>query len=327
MAGLFAGLHDADLSLANEDYDLEELNLLIAASDSSALQASESDPSRHSDIAPDQTNADPSSLPSTTAGSSSQWNSPNHTSHSRKKDPEHVRRPPNAFLLFRSDFWANEKIKVNSERDNRMISVIAGAHWRNLSEQERAPYKLQAELEKQRHTENHPDYKYAPGCKKEKVVKRRTSRSHREGVRHIKVEQDASVKLEQLEDASVPGDQVEKLENTVPAIQLKQEPVDTLTTIILPARSIKVASKKSRRTRPSRPSRPAHPQPPPAAIPRTPEFAFPPSPQSQSEHDQQMRQVQHEYTIAPNEPFVYTADIPPLDLNDSSEAVRSFTSV
>ncbi|KII94425.1 hypothetical protein PLICRDRAFT_60514, partial [Plicaturopsis crispa FD-325 SS-3] len=73
-----------------------------------------------------------------------------------------IPRPPNAFMLYRSDFWAKQKVTTTVERDHRHISRIAGHCWNNLSDAERAPYKRRAEAEKVRHAREHPEYKYTP---------------------------------------------------------------------------------------------------------------------------------------------------------------------
>ncbi|CAL1696686.1 unnamed protein product [Somion occarium] len=82
----------------------------------------------------------------------------------RKKQGEHVPRPPNAFLIFRSFFWLEEKIKATAERDHRQISRLAGIRWKQLSEAEKEPYKIRADAVKNAHKAAHPGYKYAP-CK------------------------------------------------------------------------------------------------------------------------------------------------------------------
>ena len=104
------------------------------------------------------------------------------SSHSRKRDPDHIPRPPNAFMLFRSDFWAKEKNKITVERDHRMISRIAGLEWNKLSEAQRAPYRGMAERAKQQHAQLYPNYKYTPVFKKEKPVPRRKGARRYPGV-------------------------------------------------------------------------------------------------------------------------------------------------
>lgn len=101
------------------------------------------------------TPSSPLSLPET--------NTSPRSSHTRKRNPDHIPRPPNAFLIFRSEFWAKQK-QNPIERDHRQISRIAGHCWRSLSSEERAHYKGLAEIRKNMHAIQHPGYKYSPNC-------------------------------------------------------------------------------------------------------------------------------------------------------------------
>lgn len=100
------------------------------------------------------------------------------SSHSRKRDPNHIPRPPNAFMFFRSDFWAKEKNKLTVERDHRMISRNAGLEWNRLSEAQRAPYRSMAERAKQQHALRYPGYKYTPVFRKEKTHRRKGAKRY-----------------------------------------------------------------------------------------------------------------------------------------------------
>ncbi|KAF9502413.1 hypothetical protein BDN71DRAFT_38844 [Pleurotus eryngii] len=83
-------------------------------------------------------------------------------SHARKQPPGHVPRPCNAFILFRCDFVRQKKIPASVERDHRNISRIAGKVWREMSETEKAPWMSMAEKEREKHSQAHPGYRYAP---------------------------------------------------------------------------------------------------------------------------------------------------------------------
>lgn len=84
------------------------------------------------------------------------------TSHTRRKPVTHVRRPPNPFILFRSEFWKHEKSKSSSVKDHRLISKMAGEAWNGLTAQEQAPYRWAALQAKVKHQQAYPDYRYAP---------------------------------------------------------------------------------------------------------------------------------------------------------------------
>ncbi|KAI0078481.1 HMG-box, partial [Panus rudis PR-1116 ss-1] len=93
-------------------------------------------------------------------------------SHSKKKQPDHIPRPPNAFMIFRSQYWQLEKLKSSAERDHREISRMAGIMWKAMSPAERAPFKQKADEVKRRHMLLYPDYKYSPVYSKGKPAKK-----------------------------------------------------------------------------------------------------------------------------------------------------------
>lgn len=96
-------------------------------------------------------------------------------SHARKTSPGHVKRPCNAFILFRSHAVTTNLIPKEVERDHRNISRIISHMWHSLDDDERKLWERQAEIEKQRHREMHPDYKYRPSSRRNNVL-RRTAR-------------------------------------------------------------------------------------------------------------------------------------------------------
>ncbi|KAH6905283.1 hypothetical protein BKA70DRAFT_1565258 [Coprinopsis sp. MPI-PUGE-AT-0042] len=92
-------------------------------------------------------------------------------SQSRKRKPKKIRttipRPPNAFILFRSDFWAHEKQKIDPiERNHRGISRIAGHCWRNLDAISKQYYHERAFQLRELHRQQYPEYKFKPASKK-----------------------------------------------------------------------------------------------------------------------------------------------------------------
>jgi hypothetical protein len=98
-----------------------------------------------------------------------------------KSLPTRPPRPPNAFMLFRSDFWATEKQKaIPIGRDHRDISRIAGHCWNNLDHAGRARYQKLAEEAKQRHMLQYPEYKYTPTTRREGITKRKSKKDSKE---------------------------------------------------------------------------------------------------------------------------------------------------
>ncbi|EIW65059.1 SRY-box containing transcription factor 32, partial [Trametes versicolor FP-101664 SS1] len=70
-----------------------------------------------------------------------------------------VKRPPNAFILFRS---AQKQQLGALQPDHRMISKICGKVWGTLSEEDKAVWMRRAEEEKREHAARHPDYVFRP---------------------------------------------------------------------------------------------------------------------------------------------------------------------
>jgi len=75
-----------------------------------------------------------------------------------------IPRPRNAFIIFRSQFALNYKAREAHPHQN-LISRSAAEAWNKLSEEEKHPYKLQADEEKREHRRKYPNYTYMPGCR------------------------------------------------------------------------------------------------------------------------------------------------------------------
>ncbi|KAH8834930.1 hypothetical protein DL96DRAFT_1701944 [Flagelloscypha sp. PMI_526] len=94
----------------------------------------------------------------------SKYSSTNETSlKNLDRNGTRIPRPPNAFLIYRSEFWQIEKAKSdNGERSHREISKLAGASWKTLSEDDQRPYRLRAAEIKLEHKKQYPGYVYNP---------------------------------------------------------------------------------------------------------------------------------------------------------------------
>ncbi|TBU26377.1 hypothetical protein BD311DRAFT_452418 [Dichomitus squalens] len=155
-----------------DEYDAYDLQLMYPDTDA----ASSSPPTLDAPLPLQDESGEPEIDPRSPPSSSSVHSVPHlpRSSHSRKKKPGHIPRPPNAFLIFRSELWNKEKIKSSVERDHRQISRIAGKYWQELSDAERAPYHVKAEEAKRLHALTYPDYKYSPVYRKDRATKRKT---------------------------------------------------------------------------------------------------------------------------------------------------------
>ncbi|KAF9554620.1 HMG-box, partial [Agrocybe pediades] len=80
-----------------------------------------------------------------------------------RKTGEHVPRPPNSFMLFRS--WGSQNLPDDIEdRPNRnsALSIYLGARWREMDDNEREIWETKAREAKDAHERRYPDYKYQP---------------------------------------------------------------------------------------------------------------------------------------------------------------------
>ncbi|KAF5392560.1 hypothetical protein D9757_002113 [Collybiopsis confluens] len=98
----------------------------------------------------------------------------------RKGSPRretHIPRPRNPFMIFRSEYHAQSKITTDVERDHRHISRIVGHLWNNMSEEDKSPYRAMAEKERLEHQRKYPGYRFSPGTRTSKPVKRNVKRN------------------------------------------------------------------------------------------------------------------------------------------------------
>ncbi|KAF8165400.1 hypothetical protein B0H34DRAFT_237467 [Crassisporium funariophilum] len=83
-----------------------------------------------------------------------------------------IPRPPNAFMLFRSDFLKKNLIPRDVEARQQNLSRIVGQLWNMLDPDERAKWHKQAAEVLKEHQLKNPDYKFTPaprGSKKNKI--------------------------------------------------------------------------------------------------------------------------------------------------------------
>lgn len=88
-------------------------------------------------------------------------------SHARKTAPDHIPRPRNAFILFRSHAVKTGLVPEDMEKDHRNISRIVSHMWNSLGEADRGTWQQEAQREKEEHARLYPDYKYKPTSRKD----------------------------------------------------------------------------------------------------------------------------------------------------------------
>ncbi|KAJ7180872.1 hypothetical protein C8R46DRAFT_827606, partial [Mycena filopes] len=81
-----------------------------------------------------------------------------------------IPRPPNSFIIFRTEFARlhrnrnrGPRVRRDSIKDlTRTVSAKAGDAWRQLSPAEKLHYKRLADIAKEKHAIEYPNYQYRP---------------------------------------------------------------------------------------------------------------------------------------------------------------------
>ncbi|KAF7310533.1 HMG box domain-containing protein [Mycena chlorophos] len=79
-----------------------------------------------------------------------------------RSSAQHIPRPPNQFICYRSHWWNENKHSAEVVRDHRQVSRLAGIAWKALPDSEKAKFAQQAEIAKQKHADKYPQYHYRP---------------------------------------------------------------------------------------------------------------------------------------------------------------------
>ncbi|RPD60235.1 hypothetical protein L227DRAFT_502151 [Lentinus tigrinus ALCF2SS1-6] len=82
--------------------------------------------------------------------------------HAKKKPENHIPRPPNAFILFRSSFIKNQHVSSEVETNHSTLSKIIGLTWQNLPHEERQVWHAKAKAALEEHKRKFPQYAFRP---------------------------------------------------------------------------------------------------------------------------------------------------------------------
>lgn len=133
-----------------------------------------------------------------------------HKPAPRLRSGNRIPRPRNAFMIFRSEFWATAKISKTVEHDHRHISRIIGHCWNQLSEGEKTVWRRRAEQEKIEHQIKYPDYRFSPNVRTKRVVKRNVKRNG----------EDEMLRCKKVAELLLAGKAGKELDNAVQSIDL-----------------------------------------------------------------------------------------------------------
>ncbi|CAH0551634.1 unnamed protein product [Brassicogethes aeneus] len=92
----------------------------------------------------------------------------------KKNNPNHIKRPMNAFMVW-SQIERRKICEVAPDMHNAEISKKLGRRWKQLPEEERKPFIVEAEKLRQLHQKEYPDYKYRPRKKTTKPAPKTTT--------------------------------------------------------------------------------------------------------------------------------------------------------
>jgi len=87
---------------------------------------------------------------------------PRRQPHSKKKPENHIPRPPNAFILFRSSFIKSQHVSTEVETNHSTLSKIIGITWQSLPDQERQIWHQKAKEALEEHKRRFPKYAFRP---------------------------------------------------------------------------------------------------------------------------------------------------------------------
>lgn len=147
---------------------------------------------------------------------------PSRSAHSKKKPEDHVPRPANSFILFRSAFIRNQHVTASVETNHSTLSAIIGRTWKGLSKKEKAFWNHKAKMALEEHRRKFPEYTFRPLHNKSKAATKRKVREvgPKDTVRCQKIAEllNQGLKGKELEDAVAEFDR-----NRVPEIVTRFE--------------------------------------------------------------------------------------------------------
>ncbi|GAA5896466.1 uncharacterized protein JCM6883_006914 [Sporobolomyces salmoneus] len=127
-------------------------------------------------------------------------------SHARKTAPGHIKRPPNAFILFRSHCCgpkgdpsepdppgtAHARHLASLDINNSQhVSLIVSQIWKGMKPADKAYWEQKAKAAKEEHQRLYPEYRYKPQTRPKETIRKRKkvdpaeSREHRDACHEV----------------------------------------------------------------------------------------------------------------------------------------------
>jgi len=128
--------------------------------------------------------------------------------HTKKKPDNHIPRPPNAFILFRSAFIKSQHVSSDVETNHSTLSKIIGLTWQNLPHEERQVWHVKAKAALDEHKRKFPEYAFRPLHTKVKGTPTAKRKVREVGPKDIK-------RCEKIAELLVQGKKGEELDNAV----------------------------------------------------------------------------------------------------------------
>ncbi|XP_075884703.1 transcription factor 7-like [Nelusetta ayraudi] len=91
------------------------------------------------------------------AGPAPQSAAMNPKKRNRTTDLPYIKRPMNAFMIFRGE-QRKKVIEDLNIRDSAAVNAVLGKMWRSLSKEEQAVFYEKARVEKELHSQQHPGW-------------------------------------------------------------------------------------------------------------------------------------------------------------------------
>ncbi len=98
-------------------------------------------------------------------------------SHTKKRSPDTIPRPANAFMIFRSALIKTQRVSSEVEDRCDALSYIAGRLWNTLSCAEKKIWKEKEEVTRAEHKMKHPNFSYTVPRRRSTIAESRTRRA------------------------------------------------------------------------------------------------------------------------------------------------------